>query len=193
MEALGLVIEIPSDGDVRSIRKLLGRNNHQYKKAFRVINKRTQAKFDQALKIAKNKTVRNYWHGSRNENWWSIIDSGLLIRPANAVITGKMFGYGIYGSSKAQKSIGYSSLQGSYWARGSANKGFLALFDFHMGNQLHVKNHAAWMYSIDYSKLRKKGEYDSLYAHGGADLMNDEFIVYKSDQVTIKYLVELSN
>jgi len=193
LEAMGLAIEIPSDSDIQSIKKFLGRNLNQYKKAFRVINKRTQAKFDRALATAKNKTVKNYWHGSRNENWWSIIDSGLLIRPSNAVYTGSMFGDGIYGASKAQKSIGYSSLRGSYWARGSAAKGFLALFDFLVGNQLHVTNHASWMSSLDHRKLKQKGDYDSLFAHGGADLRNDEFIVYKPDQVTIKYLIELSN
>jgi len=193
LDAMGLAIESPSDKDVQSIKEFLGRNSNQYKKAFRVINKRTQAKFDQALTAAKNKTVRNYWHGSRNENWWSIIDSGLLIRPSNAVYTGSMFGDGIYGASKAQKSIGYSSLRGSYWARGSATKGFLALFSFHVGNQLHVKSHASWMSSLTYNQLQKKGDYDSLYAHGGADLINDEFIVYTPAQVTIKYLIELSN
>ena len=191
LDAIGLVITLPSDGDVQVIKRFLGHNARQYRKAFRIINKRTQAKFNNALKNAENKTVRSYWHGSRNENWWSIIDSGLLIRPSNAVLTGAMFGYGIYGASRAQKSIGYSSLRGSYWTRGSANKGFLALFDFHVGNPLHVKHHASWMYSLNYKNLKSRGAYDSLFAHNGADLRNDEFIVYKTDQATIKFLVEI--
>ena len=35
--------------------------------------------------------------------------------------------------------------------------------------------------------------FDSVYAHGGADLRNDEFIVYQPQQCSISYLVEISN
>jgi len=191
LEAMGLAVEIPSDQDVHSIKKFLGRNAGQYKKAFRIINKRTQAKFDRALASAKNKAVRNYWHGSRNENWWSIIDSGLVLRPTNAVITGKMFGYGIYFADKAQKSIGYSSLRGSYWTGGGANKGFLSLFDVHMGSELRIRRHTSWCYQLSKKNLRARGAYDSLHAEGGADLRNNEFIVYDDAQCTIKFLVEI--
>ena len=191
LDAMGLGIEIPSDGDVYSIKKFLGRNANQYTKSFRVINKRTQTKFDYAVKNAKNKTVRNYWHGSRNENWWSIIDSGLLIRPSNAIHTGSMFGDGIYFADKAQKSIGYSSLHGSYWTGGSANKGFLSLFEVHLGNFLQIRRHQSWCSNLDKRKLRSKGDYDSLFAEGGADLRNNEYIVYDDAQCTIKFLVEI--
>lgn len=191
LDAMGLAIEIPSDRDIHSIKKFLGRNSNQYRKAFRIINKTTQAKFDRALKASKNKTVRNYWHGSRNENWWSIIDSGLLIRPSNAVITGAMFGHGIYFADKAQKSIGYSSLRGSYWSGGNSNKGFLSLFDVHLGNYLKIKHHQSWCYNLNKHNLRKRGNYDSLYAEGGADLRNNEYIVYDGAQCTIKFLVEI--
>jgi len=191
LEAMGLEIQIPSDKDVHSIKKFLGRNSNQYKKAFRIINKRTQAKFDRAVKSAKNKAIRNYWHGSRNENWWSIIDTGLILRPTNAIITGKMFGYGIYFADKAQKSIGYSSLRGSYWSGGSSSKGFLSLFDVHMGNYLKIRRHTSWCGSLNKQNLRRRGNYDSLYAEGGADLRNNEYIVYDDAQCTIKFLVEI--
>jgi poly [ADP-ribose] polymerase len=191
LEAMGLGIVVPSDKDVQLIKKFLGRNAHQYRKAFRVINKRTQAKFDKNLANSRNKTVRQYWHGSRNENWWSIMDSGLILRPTNAVITGKMFGYGIYFADKAQKSIGYSSLRGSYWTGGRSNKGFLSLFDVHLGHYLKIQRHQQWCYSLNKQNLRKRGNYDSLYAEGGADLRNNEYIVYDDAQCTIKFLVEI--
>lgn len=193
LEAMGIAIFAARPEQVEEVKKFLGPNSRQFKKAFRVINKKTQAKFNNFIEASKVKTVRKFWHGSRNENWWSIIDTGLVLRPTNAVITGKMFGYGIYGASKAQKSIGYCSLSGSYWARGKSNKGFMALMDFHVGNQMHVRRHENWMCALNYEKLRKHGAYDSLFAHGGADLRNDEFIVYKSEQVTIRYLAELGN
>lgn len=191
LQAMGISIDVPSDKDVAFVKKLLGRNARQYKHAFRVVNARTQSKFDRALGKAKNKTVRAFWHGSRNENWWSILDSGLVLRPTNAVITGKMFGYGIYFADKAQKSIGYSSLRGSYWTGGSANKGFLALFDVHLGHYLQIKRHQSWCYNLNKQNLRKRGQYDSLFAEGGADLRNNEYIVYDDAQCTVKFLVEI--
>lgn len=193
LEAMGISIFEARPEQVEEIKKFLGPNSRQYKKGFRVINKKTQAVFDNWVEKSKVKSVRKFWHGSRNENWWSILDTGLVLRPTNAVITGKMFGYGIYGANKAQKSVGYCSLSGSYWAQGRANKGFLALMDFHVGNQLHVSRHEQWMCALNYNSLRKKGDYDSLYAHGGADLRNDEFIVYNHEQVTVRYLVEIGN
>ena len=101
-----------------------------------------------------------------------------------------MFGDGIYGANKAQKSIGYTSYRGSYWASGNSSNAYLAVFDFHVGNQKHITNHTYDCYSLNKSKLERDG-FDSVYAHGGADLRNDEFIVYDAHQVTIKYLVEI--
>jgi poly [ADP-ribose] polymerase len=199
LASMGLSIEEITNQEENMIKKLLGSNSHQYRKAFKITNLRTQSKFDNHLKIASNKNCQLFWHGSRNENWWSILDTGLILRPANAVITGKMFGYGIYYAPKAQKSIGYTSLRGSYWASGSANKAYLALFNVHTGNHFHVlgksskhRHHESWMYNLTHSGLKKYGNYDSLFAEGGADLRNDEWIVYKEEQSTIGYLVEIS-
>jgi poly [ADP-ribose] polymerase len=33
--------------------------------------------------------------------------------------------------------------------------------------------------------------YDSLYAKGGADLRNDEYIIFEGERCTIKYLIEI--
>ena len=191
LDAVGISIEVPTGEEIEKIKKLLGQNQHQFKKAFRVVNLRTQEGFDRCINRSANKNSVGLWHGSRNENWWSILGSGLVLRPTNAIISGKMFGYGLYAANKSQKSIGYTSLRGSYWAGGSSSKGILAIFEFHTGNQYHAKQHESWMNSLTYAALRKIGDYDSMYAHGGADLRNDEFIVYKEDQTTIKYLVEI--
>jgi len=191
LDAVGISIEIPTGEEVEKIRKLLGQNQHQFKKAFRVINKRTQEIFDRCLAGASNKSSVGFWHGSRNENWWSIMGSGLILRPTNAVLSGSMYGKGLYAADKAQKSIGYTSLRGSYWAGGNSSKGILAIFEFHTGNQYHAKRYEGWMSNFTYHKLRELGNYDSVFAHGGYDLRNNEFIVYKEDQTTIKYLVEI--
>ena len=42
-------------------------------------------------------------------------------------------------------------------------------------------------------KLKAKGDYDSLFAKGGVDLKNNEYIVYNDNQCTIKYIIELKS
>jgi len=191
LDAMGLAIESTNDDDVRLIKTELGDIARRYRRSFRVTNKRTQERFDKWLKTAKSKTRKLFWHGSRNENWWSILDSGLVLRPTNAVITGKMFGKGLYFADKAGKSLGYTSCYGSRWASGDSNKGFLSLYDVHLGNSYVSKNREGWMGSATESSLKARGNYDSLSALGGADLINNEFIVYNEAQCTVKYIVEV--
>ena len=51
-----------------------------------------------------------------------------------AIITGKMFGNGIYFAPSAAKSWGYTSARGTRWARGTSNTAFMALFATAYGN-----------------------------------------------------------
>lgn len=192
-EALGIKMENVNDEEIETIKKLMGNNVNQFVKAFRIVNVKTQKEFEDRKTKSHKPWTKLLWHGSRNENWLSIISRGLLIRPSNAVYTGSMFGDGIYYANKAQKSIGYTSLSGSYWARGNAHKAFLALYEVNTGVELRVQRHEGWMSSMNARKLKEKGEYDSLYAKGGIDLRNDEFIIYDKAQCTIKYIVEISS
>lgn len=197
LAAMGLIIEVATDKEIQLITKLLGQNAKQFSKAFKVINIKTQSKFDGYVNNRKNKETNLYWHGSRNENWWSILDTGLVLRPTNAVITGKMFGYGSYFANKAQKSIGYSSYRGSYWSNGRSDVAYLALFNVHTGNQFRVgpgskhTYHEHWMTQLTEDRLKKYGDYDCLFAKGGADLRNDEIIVYNEAQSTVGFMVEI--
>ena len=50
---------------------------------------------------------------------------------------------------------------------------------------------SSWMSRIDKQQVNDRG-CDSVFAQGGADLRNDEYIVYDSTQVTIRYLIELT-
>jgi poly [ADP-ribose] polymerase len=101
-----------------------------------------------------------------------------------------MFSDGIYLADKAQKSINYTSLRGSYYTRGNSEKAYLALFKAHVGNQRHIYKHDSSCYEITYAKLQKDG-FDSVFAHGGADLINNEYVVYTTSQCTIEYFVEI--
>lgn len=192
LEAMGLELDVATPEDVEIIKLNLGDVAQHYKTAYRVKNIMCQERYDRQIEQAQNKDSKLFWHGSRNENWWSILDSGLVLRPTSAVITGKMFGYGLYFADKARKSFNYTSYRGSYWARGSSDTAFMCMYDVHLGNSLHVKQHEYWMKTLDKRKLRNKGEYDSLFAEGGVDLRNNEYIIYDESQCTPRYLVEFS-
>jgi poly [ADP-ribose] polymerase len=193
LDQMGLTVEVETDTEtLELVKKLMGPNANQIKKVFKVRNNKTQIKFDKNLEKAEVKKKRLYWHGSRNENWFNIMQSGLLIRPSGAVHTGSMFGDGIYFADKAQKSIGYSSLRGSYWAHGGDNKAFLALYDVHLGKQKEILHHDSSCYKLSQKVMDAEG-YNSVYAKGGADLRNNEFIIYRAEQCTISHLIEIGN
>jgi poly [ADP-ribose] polymerase len=194
LDVIGLQLEIvdTADKEYSMIKKMMGPDASKLVSAYRLSSKKTEEPYVKNLAQAKNKSTEMYWHGSRNENWWSILQSGLLVRPSNAVISGKMFGYGIYGADKFQKSYGYTSGRGSYWANGSQAVAFLGIYEFHMGNRFTVKKYDGSLCgNMDYKKLRAQGDYDSLEAMGGYDLRNNEFIVYQEKQLTVRYLVKV--
>ena len=192
LEQLGLVFEECDINDIATIKAALGEISHKFYRAWKVKNIQTQKKFDDFVKLNEIKDTRLLFHGSRNENWWSIINSGLVLKPTNAVITGKMFGYGIYFAPKARKSLGYTSLDGSYWAHGNSNSGFMALMNVAYGKPYDVHSFDSKYYNFNYSSLQNAcSGANCLHAHEGSMLRNDEIIVYKEEQCTIKYLVEL--
>lgn len=77
------------------------------------------------------------WHGSRTENWISIIKNGLTTRPSsNVITTGSLFGSGIYFAPSPYKSYGYTSSTTAYWTRGDYKKsdyGVMALCEVAVG------------------------------------------------------------
>jgi poly [ADP-ribose] polymerase len=191
LNALGLDIQTITSTEEKLIKKELGEIDHKFRKGFKITNKQTDKRFFDFVEKRKNKTIKLFWHGSRNENWWNILDTGLILRPTNVITTGSMYGKGLYMADKARKSYGYTSCRGSYWARGSSDKGFMSLYEVHIGNPLKEKHHRSWMYNLTEEKLKEKGDYDSFFAVGGADLINNEYIIYNEAQCTIRYLVEV--
>ncbi len=177
LEIYNLAIEEVTPEEAKSIKKLLGSDKHRYIIAYKITNLSTQKKFDSGLKKVDSKKTKHLWHGSGNQNWWNIMKLGLMLRPA-ARVTAKMFGDGTYFADDARKSIGYT-------------ESYLAVYDVHVGDWLHVQGHDYWMRDLDNDLLLSKGKYNSLFSEGGYDGSNNEYIIYREEQSTIQYLVKI--
>ena len=198
LDALGIEVSILDEKkskdaiQIKRIKKMMQEEVGKFVNAYTVKEIAQEQIFAKNLKESKYRTTDLLWHGSRNENWLSILKTGLVLRPTNAIITGKMFGYGLYFADKCRKSLNYTSLAGSFWTAGNDKKSFLAIYEVHTGRQLKIENYEPWCAGLTYENLKKQNsEADSLFAKGGIDLFNNEFIIYKENQCTIRYLVEV--
>jgi len=192
LEAMGLQIENITKEDEDVIKFNLGSISDKFYQGWKVVNLKTQEKYDNFIKDNNIKDKRLLFHGSRNENWWSIMNNGLILRPS-AVITGKMFGYGIYFAPNPKKSLGYTSLDGSYWTKGGSKSAFMGLYNVAYGKSYDVYSFENEYHNLNYEKLQQKcKDANCLHAHADKGMLrNDEIVVYKEEQLTIKYLIEL--
>jgi poly [ADP-ribose] polymerase len=193
LEAFNLEITEHDDELEKKVKSMLGEISDKYINCWYVKNEKTQERYDKHLASQKgiHKTEELFWHGSRNENWMSILTKGMMIRPTGAVYTGSMFGDGIYMANKARKSYGYTSSSNARWTNGNAKTVYMAIFSANVGKYHNVYSHTSECYSFSKDYLQKKGNYDSVFAHAGKSLYNDEIIVYDKEQVTIHAIVEL--
>lgn len=190
LQAYGVHMWPATDKQLTEIKERLSDGmRKRLRKAYRVINDRTQKTFDDYLKAEKIKTVKMMFHGSRDENWLSIMLKGLSLNP-DAVITGKMFGHGLYFSPDADKSWGYTSGYGTRWAHGNKSVAYLGLFALAYGKPYNVYNGADTGLNESRFKALHPG-CNCLHAHGGQNLRKDEVIVYSEKAETICYLLEM--
>lgn len=155
------------------------------KKVYRVHAVEQQEKYD--LYRAKNNITETklLWHGSRNENWISIIKKSLMLNP-NAVITGKMWGNGIYFAPSSMKSWGYTS--SGYWTGGNAGTVFMGLYETAYGTP-YIPDQLM----KGTKEFLNKEKANCIHANKGVcGLANDEIIFFDEDAVCIQYLVEFS-
>lgn len=191
LQANGLQAQVADFADKFDYIMRMGDDAHRVSQIISVTNEHTKQAYEacKAKKGIEDRGCHLLWHGSRTENWWSISKNGMSLNP-NAVITGKMFGQGLYFAPKAQKSMGYTDMQGSYWTGGSSRVGYLALFEVAMGkpyepdsslpssfkeSDLRHGCHSVWAYP------RKTG------------LRNEECIVYNTGQANMVALVEIDS
>lgn len=197
LESLGLVFEECSDNDIKHIKKLMGKNSKRFKNAWRVTNRKTQERFDKWVAENNITEIKELFHGSKNENWWSIIGGGLQIRPASAATNGSMLGRAIYTSPDSEKSVSYSSLSPySYGSKPSS--AFMGIMQIAYGKPYDIYAFSSKYYTYNYKRLLEDCPGAScLHAHAGMNtgwgaLRRDEVTVYNEDQCTIKYLVEFA-
>lgn len=134
--------------------------------------------------------VKLMWHGSRNENWCSIVEKSLMLNP-NAQITGKMFGYGIYFGydelgNGALKSWNYTSARGTYWAHGRSDTAFMGLYECAYGTP-HYPSRARQFTARELNDLGA----NCVHAKGSTcGLAHDEVVFFDEAAVCLAYLVE---
>jgi poly [ADP-ribose] polymerase len=191
LDQMGITAEVVNDAStIKMVKDMLEGHGKKLHRVYAITNKKTQPLYDVKLTNSKDKLVEHLFHGSRNANWFNILQTGLMIRPSGAGYNGSMFDDGIYFANDADKSMGYTD--GGRWAGGgNVSYTYLGVFSVHLGKQLHIHRHDSSCYKIA-SKVKSDG-YDSVYAHKGQSLRKDELIIYNSAQCTVKYLVELKN
>lgn len=192
LDAYNLEWREVTDDEKNWIIKKLGNEGRRFRNAWRITNTETEKRFNDYCKAEKlteeNGGISHLFHGSRGENFWSIITTGLTINPVGVVITGKMFGNGTYFAPDACKSMGYTDRSGSRWANGSSSTGFLGIYKVATGNAAEPSS----VMHYQYDSLRRSG-YHSVWCKRGGQigLRMDEVIVYNDAQDTIEYLVEV--
>ncbi len=196
LDAFGLEAKPCSQKELEQIRKkLTSESSCYFKEAWRVQNKKTDKAFEEWCRKenVSDKDIHFYYHGSRNENWWGIATQGLILNP-NAVKTGSMFGHGLYFAPRAKKSIGYTTMDGVWVRRGHGhvgNTGYLGVYKVAYKDALHVSSWKSGYGSMTCSDITRLG-HDALYAHQNPGfLFNDELIVYRPEQCTLRYLIKL--
>ncbi|XP_071963816.1 poly [ADP-ribose] polymerase tankyrase-like [Antedon mediterranea] len=159
-----------------------------------------------------NKGVSNHmllWHGTQSANLISILKKGLLVAPPEAPSTGYMFGKGIYFADTFTKSSGYCH------SRGEEDSKWMLLCEVALGKSCTISNY----YEFDETKHTKNNDsvcgkgrsypnpMETIHLPQGAkiplgemhdesnyyNLNHNEFIVYDSSQVCLRYLVQFKD
>lgn len=130
-------------------------------------------------------------HGTRSVNVRGILDKSLMLpkQLVGVTITGAMFGPGIYFADDWKKSAGYTSLHGSYWSSGSGgvkDRGaFMFLADVALGQPYLAPR------SSGYTQP-PAGKHCIFGKAGHSGVANNEWIIFKSEQNRLRYLVEFT-
>lgn len=152
--------------------------------------KRHDLKSAEAKMFEKTNTALLF-HGTRSVNVSGILREALRLPKTlvGVVITGAMFGPGLYFADDWRKSAGYTSLRNSYWSAGSgAVKGreaFMFAADVVLGNPHVAKG--------PHGFIEPPKGHHSIYGKAGhSGVQNNEFIVFRREQNRLRYLIEFA-
>lgn len=191
-----------SDPRYKHIEKayLESRNSRHVSRNLKLVNiytvedKGNEEAFAKAVKTLGN--VKELWHGTSVANVLSILTKGLFIPKSGGgdgiQIAGRMFGDALYFSAQSSKSLNYSN---GYWHGSRQNSNCFMFFnDIVMGNEFRP---TTWNYQQKekaYKGKDSKGKaYNSIVVKGGTcGVLNDEMMVWNTDQINLKYLCEFS-
>ena len=161
------------------------------RRVYEVVPKAQRARYEEyrSSRGIADDAVRYLWHGSRNENWSSIMERSLMLNPVSAVRTGAMFGPGIYFAPSCEKSWNYTSFRGTYWASGRSDTAFMGLFECAYGDPWVVQSAGRY----DLADLDARGK-DCVHAYAGCSgLRNEEIVFYSEAAMCMRYLVEFGD
>lgn len=141
-----------------------------------------------ANKYEKTNTALLF-HGTRSVNVSGILRKALMLpkQLVGVVITGAMFGPGLYFADDWKKSAGYTSLRNSYWSNGGGSvagrKAFMFAADVVLGNPYVAPSSGGYTsppagHHCVYGKAGKSG------------VVNNEWIIYTPMQNKLRYLAE---
>ncbi|QDU92977.1 WGR domain-containing protein [Lignipirellula cremea] len=132
------------------------------------------------------------FHGTRSVNVSGILREAMRMpkQLVGVVITGAMFGPGLYFADDWKKSAGYTSMKNSFWTRGAGavpgREAFMFAVEVALGNPFVAPAANGYIAAPD-------GHHCVFGKGGGATgLQNNEFVVFKPEQHRLRYLAEFS-
>jgi len=140
----------------------------------------------------KDSNTALMFHGTRSVNVSGILRESLRMpkQLVGVVITGAMFGPGLYFADDWKKSAGYTSIKNSYWVRGegavAGRKAFMFACDVVLGEPFVAPTAKGYIEP-------PKGHHSVFGKRGVSQvLQNNEFVVYKPERARLRYLVEFT-
>lgn len=151
-------------------------------RVFAVKHPAMQSKFE----MVKDKygNVRRLWHGTSTSNLLSILHKGFYIPKGNQVVNGSMFGVGAYFADQSTKSLNYAA---GYWGGNRVKNCYMFLADVALG-KMYTPQGSNRPYSYPVTG------HHSTYAKAGiSGVLNNEFVVYDTEQINPVYLCEFED
>lgn len=181
--------------------------NHKLKRVFVLQDDDALEAYEEAKKRLGN--VKTLWHGTRANNVLSILRRKLFVPPISGSgiqIQGRMFSDGVYLApifagpleeygkrgkpapipGGSTKSLNYSV--GGVWDRAPRDsRCFMFLTESVLGKEFSPDSR----YGYNDNRIQRSGKYDSIHAYAKrTGLMNDEVVIWNTEQISMRYLCE---